>query len=445
MRWIATVVVCALLAMRAGGALPQSLDLPVLGEAEALVRAGKAEEAWGLLAPLEREYAGRPDFDYLLGLVALESGRPNRATFVLERVITVNPGHLAARLEIARAFFALEDYERAEREFGLILNSAPSQEIRALSEAYLARIQGAARRRQTGFSGYVEAAFGRDTNVSAAAAQSAIFVPALGVELTPDPAFQRRPDEFFALGAGVEYAHAIAPTLGLVQGADARERRHADLETFDSRALDLYALVNHSLGERDAMQYSLRLDEYRLDDRRYRNMQSLGTQWSRSVGVRTRLAVSGQGHRIRYRAEEAREASSDLLAASISGSHLLQASTYTRAFGGLYLGYDNAVAGRADGDRRIVGASLGLQRRLLARVEGFIRLSRLDSTYRKQNPDFLAERRDRQFDAAVGAGWEFAQGWVLRAQVLRTDNDSNLPLNDYRRTESSIALQRIWD
>src|SRR5687768_16113255 len=133
MRWIAAVVLCVLLGVRAGLALPQALDHPALGEAEALVRAGKAEQAWALLAPLEREHAGRPDFDYLLGLAALESGRPNRATFVLERVITVNPGHLAARLEMARAYFALNDFERAEREFGFILQSAPPAEIRSLS------------------------------------------------------------------------------------------------------------------------------------------------------------------------------------------------------------------------------------------------------------------------------------------------------------------------
>src|SRR5829696_2039676 len=100
-RSIAVLAVCLSLALRTGASLSQEADLAVLGQAEALVRSGQAEQAWQLLAPLEPQYAGRPDFDYLLGVAALESGRPNRATFVLERVITTNPGHLAARLEMA--------------------------------------------------------------------------------------------------------------------------------------------------------------------------------------------------------------------------------------------------------------------------------------------------------------------------------------------------------
>ena len=445
MRWIAPVVLCVLLGVRAASAPAQALDHPVLGEADALVRAGRAEQAWALLAPLEREYAGRPDFDYLLGVSALESGRPNRATFVLERVITVNPGHLAARLEMARAYFALNDFERAEREFGFILQSAPPAEIRALSHAYLERIRSASRRRQTGVSGYVEAAFGRDTNASAAAAQSSIFVPALGVELAPDPAFQRRPDEFVSLAAGFEYAHALTAGLGLVTGADVRQRWHADVEAFDFRAVDLHVLLNQRLGERDGMHYSLSHGDYQLDERRYRETQSLGAQWSRNVRPGTRIALSGQGYRIRYRAPEARAASSDLLAASASASHLLQPASLTTAFGALYAGYDQAVAGRIDGDRRILGVSLGLQRRVLTRVEAMVRLSLLDSDYKTQNADFGVTRHDQQLDAALGLGWEFAAGWLLRAQVGRTANHSNLTVNDYRRTESSIALQRIWD
>jgi tetratricopeptide (TPR) repeat protein len=445
MRWIAAVALCLVLGTHAAIAPAQALDTPVLGEADALLRSGKAEEAWTLLAPLEREYAGRPDYDYLLGLAALESGRPNRATFVLERVIMLNPGHLAARLEMARAYFALDDFERAEREFTFIVQSGAPPEIRDLSHAYLERMRPGARRAQTGLSGYAEVAFGYDTNVSAAARTSSVFVPALGVELTPDPAFQRQPDEFIALAAGMEYAHALAPRLAIVAGADVLQRWHADAETFDWRSVDVYALLNHRLDERDGMQYSLRHEDYRLDDRPYREMQSLGAQWSRIASLRTRIALGAQGHRVRYRAPEVHEASSDLVAVSASASYLLQPASLTSAFGGLYAGYDNAVAGRADGDRRILGWSLGLQRRLLTRVDGFARMSLLESDYKTMNPSFGVRRRDDQREGVLGAGWEFARGWVLRAQVLRTNNRSNVPLNDYERTESSIALQRIWD
>lgn len=445
MRWIAAVVLCLLLGVRAAVCLPQALDNPVLGQADALVREGKAEEAWQLLAPLERQHAGQPDFDYLLGIAALESGRPNRATFILERVITVNPGHLAARLEMARAYFALRDFERAEREFSMILNSAPPAGIRSLSESYLGRLRQAAQPEGAGFAGYAELTVGRDSNVSAAAAQGSVFIPGLGAEFIPDPQFQRRPDDFLALGAGFEYAHPMRADLGLVAGADFRQRWHSDAAAFDARAVELGATFIHRLDERNAMQYSVRHDHYELDNTRYRDTQSLGAQWSRSLSLRTRIAVSGQGYRIRYRSEDVKASSSDLLAAGASATHVLQQSTLTTATGAVYFGSDNAVAGRADGDRRILGLSLGLQRQVLPRVHGYLRVSVLSSDYETQNADFGLTRRDRQRDAALGLGWEFAQGWLLRPQVARTANRSNLALNEYRRTETSVTLRRVWD
>ena len=93
----------------------------------------------------------------------------------------------------------------------------------------------------------------------------------------------------------------------------------------------------------------------------------------------------------------------------------------------------------------MVALSLGLQRVLARRVEGYARLSVLRSDYDIQNADFGVTRRDRQTDATIGFGWEFAAGWFLRTQVSRTYNGSNVPLNEYRRTETSLALRRVWD
>jgi hypothetical protein len=443
MRWIAAVLLCLSLAVRAGTVLAQP-PAEVLARAEALVRSGEPEKAWALLAPLEREHAGEPQFDYLLGLAALESGRANRATFVFERLLAVSPGHLAARLEMARAYFALHDFERAEREFNALLAAAPSEEVRAVSEGYLARMGRAARRAPRRLTGYAELALGRDTNVAAATAAGSVFLPGLG-EIALDPEFQRRPDDFLSLGAGLEYAHAVRNDVGLIAGADLRQRGYAEAERFDSRAAELHAVLNHRLDDRSAVQYSLRYSEYQLDERPYRDVYSLGAQWSASLSRRTRVAFEGQANSIRYRAEEARASSSDLVAASASATQLLHPETLTSLFGSAYAGWDNAVAGRPDGDRRMLGASLGLQRPLLSRLEGFVRVSILQSDYRRLNPDFGVLREDRQLDASAGVVWLLADRWSVRPQVTRTSNRSNVPLHDYRRTETSVTLQRTWD
>ena len=445
MRWIAAVTLCLALAVRAGPSLAQELDLAVLSQAEELVRVGDAEQAWTLLAPLERQFAGRLDFDYMLGVAALESGRPNRATFVFERVLTVNPGHLAARLEMARAYFALRDFERAEREFNVILSSAPPQEIATLSRLYLSRMREAHPARGAVLSGYAEVTVGRDSNANAAAALSSVFVPGLGNEVALDASLMPRPDDFVSLGAGLEYTHALSANVGLTGSADVRQRWYSEADTFDSRGAELHAALVHRLAEASSIQYSARLSEYDLDNASYRDTASLVAQWNRRLSLRTRIALGGEAHRIRYRTEETRASSSDLYAASAGVTYLLQPATLTVATASLYLGNDQAVAERSDGNRRLLGASFGVQRRLMERAEVYVRLSVLDSDYQMPNTDFGVTRRDRQYDAVLGLGWEFANGWLLRPQVLHTTHNSNIPLNEYRRTETSITLRRAWD
>jgi hypothetical protein len=445
MRAMAAAVLCAALALRGATAFAQEADLAILGQAEAMVRSGKAEEAWQVLAPLEMRYAGRPDFDYLLGAAALESGRPDRATFVLERVLAVSPGHMAARLEMARAYFELRDFERAERELRFILSSAPAPDIRSLAEAYLAAMRPVAKPERPGLSGYAEVGVGRDTNVSAASAQGSVFVPGLGTEFIPDPRLRRRADNFLALGGGLEYARALRADLGMTANVDLRQRWHPDAEAFDARAADFELGLVRRLGERSRAQLSALYNHYELDNSRYREMHALGAQWSLSLSAQSRLTVSGQGHRIRYRSPDTAASSSDLASASIGMTRILDASTLTVVSGALHLGHDNAVSGRADGDRRLRGFSLGVQRRLRPALEGQLRFSLLGSDYDLENPDFGATRRDRQRDAALGLAWNFAGGWQLRPQIVRTVNRSNLPLSEYRRTESSLTLRYVWN
>src|SRR6266850_2349296 len=82
-------------------ALPTAAGAAAAGdpwsEAHALIDAGKSADAYSMLAAQEAESAGEEDFDYLLGIAALDSGRPAEAVFSLERVLAVDPGFLGAR------------------------------------------------------------------------------------------------------------------------------------------------------------------------------------------------------------------------------------------------------------------------------------------------------------------------------------------------------------
>lgn len=57
--------------------------------AKRLLEQKQPKQAYDLLLPQEGARAGDPEFDYLLGIAAIDSGEPERGVFALERVLAV--------------------------------------------------------------------------------------------------------------------------------------------------------------------------------------------------------------------------------------------------------------------------------------------------------------------------------------------------------------------
>ncbi|RPH60942.1 MAG: hypothetical protein EHM83_13735, partial [Burkholderiales bacterium] len=113
----------------------------LLAEARRLIATGQADSAFGALDARVADYAGDPEFDYLLGLSALDSGRPGQAVMALERVLMVRPDFLQARAEIARAYFAIRERENARREFETVAAQRIPDEARRVIGRYLDAIR----------------------------------------------------------------------------------------------------------------------------------------------------------------------------------------------------------------------------------------------------------------------------------------------------------------
>jgi len=106
-------------------------------KAEALIKAGKPAAAYALLAPLEAGRSGEARFDNLLGIAALDSGKPDKAALAFKRVLEVTPDSAGARLDLARAYYQLGDLPHARTEFQAVMKQSPSDAAKVTIQKYL--------------------------------------------------------------------------------------------------------------------------------------------------------------------------------------------------------------------------------------------------------------------------------------------------------------------
>lgn len=415
-----------------------------LAKAAALMKQGKAAQAYSLLEPFEFEQSGNVKFDYLLGIAALDSGKPDKATLAFERVLAVDPNFAGARIDMGRAYFQLGDFTRAKSEFETVLTQNPPPAAKAAIDNYLAAIEKQESDKKTKFTSYFEATVGHDTNVNFATSQSQIAVPYYNFAVfTLDSASVKAPDDYLAFAFGTEVNHRIKPGLGLYASADVRTRSNSTQDQFDSTNVDGRAGV--ALGEgADVVRFGVLAGRYALDGTTNRDTDGINAEWRHLLNPANQVSAFGQYARYRFEptisVNDFDQSTYGLnwLHVANDGKALVSATLFTG---------DERAPLRADGGKRFIGLRLGGQMQLNEKSELFAGLGAQFGNYELANAAFSTPtdaltRDDKQYDANLGINWHYDKVWTVRPQISYLRNDSNIVIYKFDRTDVSITIRR---
>lgn len=419
----------------------------VLDRAKALMAARDANGAYQLLAPLQSERAGDPNYDYLLGIAALDLGRNTEAVFALERVLAVQPKNTKARAEIARAYYNLKETEAAKREFQNVRDQSPPEEVKITIDRYLDAIDRATVGPKPTARFYVEGYAGYDTNVNSATADRSIAIPLFGGALfSLGPGAYKLSDGYWGIAAGVSGRVPINPRWALVGGFAGNRRWNFEHDRFDTSFLDLNVGATYKR-DRDLLSFLVQLNDFTVYDplynSAYREARGGTLQWQRDLDARNQISAYVQYAGLTYPDQRIRNA--DRYVAGLGYAHAFVGggpTMYVGAYGGServrdasvpHLGFD------------LYGVRLGGEQVLSEKFTAFLNGAYERRSYDAQEPFFLVTRRDNQFTGSLGVHFVPKRNWRITTQVLGFVNRSNIDLYTFDRALAEVRLRRDFD
>jgi tetratricopeptide (TPR) repeat protein len=400
----------------------------------------KAGAAYELLIAEEAARAGNPEFDLLLGIAAVESGHNTNAIFALSRVLAVEPNNARARAEIARAYLAVGETQTARREFETVRDQPVPDDVKATIDRVLSAIERIDEQGRTVVHGFAEFTYGHDTNVNAGPAGSQVAVPAFGgLVFTLANSSVALRDDYTNYAAGVSLRTPLAAGLDLTASVTANKRINGSYDVYDTGSADGNVGVVYSQGK-DIYSLGYQDGTFYVDNTRYRDSNGFTGQWQHNYDARTQGSVFIQYGWLRYPFQRARNA--ERTVAGFNLGHLLR-DEKTLVYGGLYTGDERDTESGFDFlGHRLWGARGGVRYQFQSNASVFANLTYESDRYRGKDPFFLADRHDDLTDFSVGVAWNFADKWRLTPQYTYTHNNSNIPINDYKREMISVSVRR---
>lgn len=437
-------------------------DPGLLARARTLVDQKQAAQAFALLEPLEASAAGIPEFDYLLGIAALDSGNFQRATVALERVLAVRPDFASARLDLARTYFAMGSLDLARQEFERLLKQDPTPAGREVIERFLKEIsdrQGSQDRR---IGGSLQWTVGRDNNITNAtsnfteAIQGGFGIP--GVDPTGNSI--RREAAYTELSGGLNLLFPLRGRYSWATDVDGRSRWFRNARDFDLKLLDGRTGIRFKQDD-----FAIRLDgqaqwyrqkgaapasadaKRQTSDRNTRGGR-VDAQWALSGQVL--LLGTFQYNRFRFNSNPSQDTNQQMASVSVlkewSRPKLVTVAS-------VFASRDRALrplnpdSPNIDASRRNEGMRAFVQWSATPRADAQFSVGysirRDDKAFARAQT--VAFGRDATLDMDAGVAWRFGSNWTLRPAVSHTRNTSNIALYRFNRTDYSLSLKRDFD
>ncbi|MEQ1917478.1 MAG: surface lipoprotein assembly modifier [Gallionella sp.] len=416
----------------------EPLDLTT---AKTLLQQGKAAEAYSWLEPFEFDEAGNVEYDYLLGTAALNSGMPGKATLVFERVLAVEPRYVGVRADMARAYFDMGDYARSKIEFEtiLVIQNLPVG-IKEQAEKYIAAIDNGAATKTTTYNGYIDAGFGRDNNVNSSTKQSPILFTAYGVLYFPDATALPKGDNYTSLNFGGEVNHRLGERWSAYGGVDLRGRSYSKYSDSNYAMLDGHTGLSYSEGS-SLIRMGLIGGRYFVADRASRDTAGLTGEWRYALDAANQMSLSGQHAQYRFVNPAQNTEDFDQSSLGVGWMHAFSAGKSVLMFN-LGTGSERDVRGRSDGGKRYNTLRVTTQTSATDSTGLFMSAGAMDGRFEKLNPNFLLMRKDKLYDATLGASVQIFKAWTVRPQLTYMRSVSNVPFYQFSKTDYSLNLRR---
>ena len=408
------------------------------------IKNGRMNEAYKLLSPYESELAGDAEYDYLLGLSAIDSGKVNEAIFALERVLAVNPNHLQARAEIARAYLAAGEVAASKQEFETVQKQKPPKEVSATIQKYLDIIETGIKGQKSSLSAYVEVMFGSDSNVNTATSNRQVAIPFFsGAVLNLSADGVAKSDTFGTLATGFNMRREFAPDWAFVGGANINTRNNATYSAFNTSNGDVNAGLSMNSGNNSYLAV-LQYQSFILNNTGYRDAAGITGQWQRKLNSGNQLSSYLQYSSLTYPTQTYRNADRTVLGGAYAMP--LSGESAPVVFAGAYAGTEQlAKGGNSNLANSFYGGRVGGEMKYSPKVTLLASASMELRSHEGKDALFLVKRNDTQTDMKLGFNYLPTKVWTLNTSLAYTTNDSNIIINKYDRTVLSLSVRRDFN
>ena len=426
----------------------------LLREARQLLAANNPKQAYMILVAQQDQLSGNVEFDYLLGVSALDSGKIDESIIAFERVLQVDPKNAGARMDLARAYFNAGSMDLAQANFLELKESNPPPAALIAIDKYLAAIRARRAQITNVFSAWGETGLGYDSNLTGVPADftSAVAAAFNITGINPTGNSIRRKAPYLTAAVGGDYSYALQAGWAAFVGGEARGRAYRRESEFNSvsgeaRFGALWGSGPHQLrltsGYNRFKQDGLAPGEPKPTNDRSTALVS--SDYRYAFNERQQLNLGVAGTRVKFLTNNIEDFDAVTVTAGFfqaferKGSPLLQLSGYYSR--------DEAARKLADGvsdkSKRVTGVRSYFQYSLTDKLAWFNGLgfsSRSDQSAFSRATE-IEFGRDRLADVTLGVTWRFQPKCAMRAQWFASRNDSNIAIYDFTRHEVSSTIR----
>jgi hypothetical protein len=418
--------------------LSENLNLEL---ANKLILDGKPAAAYSLLEPFEFEQAGNTQFDYLLGLSALNNNQPDKASLIFERILAVDPLFAAAKVDLGRAYFQMGDVTRARSELSSALALHPPLAAQATINLYLRKIEASGNKSDNRLSGYIEIGTGNNDNINSSTNQSQIVVPVLlDTQITLNQANVKTADNYVGLIAGGEALHQVNSHWSLYADMELNSRNNLKHSNFNLVSLDAQLGANFKKNA-ELIKAGWVVGQLNLGGAVNRKSDGFNAEWKHFYNEANQTHLFGQYSRYRYPATLLVTNNFNQTITGMGWTHNLADGNSTIT-GSIFAGNEQDTNLRVDGGKKIEGMRLSAQSSVGGRLNLYASAGFQKEIYDRNNSTFLVFRHDQQSNLSGGLTYRYTPEWILHPQLSLIKNKSNIVIDRYDQFDFSFNLRR---